>query len=99
MRKQLGASLAVLVLSFVARAQVCSVPICPVPQHEQCIVNPNRVPDTEFQNCLTRNRQEDARYHQCFNQRLRECERERQEQERQEREKFCRQHPDSSECK
>ena len=99
MMMRFGMILAVLLLNSAAQAQVCSVPICPVPQHEQCTVNPNRIPDTEYQNCIVRNQREDARFYQCMNERRRECERERQEQERQQREKFCRQHPDSSECK
>jgi hypothetical protein len=94
------AILAVLALlaSQFAVAQIANCPVC-VPQHEQCTVNPNRVPDTGYQNCLARNRQEDARVQQCMNER-RQCFKEaQQERERQEREKFCRQNPDAPACR
>jgi hypothetical protein len=59
---------------------VCSVPLCPTAQYEYCDATKGQV---QFTNCLTRNRREDNRYHQCFRQRLHDCERERQEEQRQ----------------
>ena len=77
--------------------------ICPLPQYETC--DANRGPN-EFQNCLARNRQEDARYKQCRDEEKRERDREEQERREQElklqekaREKYCEQYPDSSQCK
>jgi len=59
---------------------VCSVPLCTAAQHEYCDATKGQV---QFTNCLTRNQREDNRYHQCFQQRLHDCERERQEAQRQ----------------
>jgi hypothetical protein len=91
-----AASVLVIVTPRPAVAQNC--PVC-VAQHEQCMVNPNRAPDVEYQNCLARNRQEDARVQQCMNER-RQCFKEaQQERERQERERYCRQNPDAPVCR
>jgi hypothetical protein len=88
----------ILFTSRYAVTQIANCPVC-VAQHEQCMVNPNRVPDTEYQNCLARNRQEDARVRQCMNER-RQCFKEaQQERERQERERYCRQNPDAPDCR
>jgi len=60
----------------------------------------------EFQNCLARNRQEDARYRQCRDEERRERDREERERREQERErqekaheKYCEQYPDAPQCK
>ena len=52
-------------------APVCSVLLCALPQYEQCTTGGGN--DPGFLNCLARNRQEDARYRQCVDQRRREC--------------------------
>ena len=76
--KRLGMSLAVLVLSLAAQA------VCPIPQYEQCRTEDGT---NQYLNCLTRNRQEDARFQRCQQQEWREHEQERQERERERQEK------------
>jgi hypothetical protein len=80
-------------------SQVC-YQHCPLPVYETCDANRGT---NEFQNCLARNRREDARYYQCKAQERRECERERKEQEKERQEKaheqYCQQHPDAADCK
>jgi hypothetical protein len=104
--KRLTSLVAVVVLGFVTQAQLvhaCNVPLCHIPEYEQCRAEDGTV---AFQNCLARNRQEDARYQQCQEQRREECKQERQEQEREQQERneraheqYCQQHPDAPDCK
>lgn len=74
---------------------------CPLPQYEYCSYRGGN--DPEFQNCQTRNRREDARFHQCLNQERKERQQREEEQRRRAREqshaKFCREHPDSPDCR
>lgn len=95
--KMLRIVLGVLVFSSIGHAS------CLLPQYETCDANRGV---NEFQNCLVRNRREDARYKQCRDQERRDQEREKEEQREQERErqdkareKYCRQYPDSLQCK
>jgi len=54
-----------------AVSSVCGVPICSAVQYEQCDAKAS-----DFQDCLARNRQEEARWKQCMDQRRRKCEEE-----------------------
>src|SRR5260370_27488888 len=67
----------VFVQAAFASDGVCSTPMCAIAQHEYCDASKGTA---QFNNCLTRNGSEDNRFHQCFQHRLRDCEREQQAQ-------------------
>jgi hypothetical protein len=70
---------ALMLLGFAGygAAQVCSIPLCQLPVQEQCTTRGGN--DPQYLNCLARNRREDNRFHQCFQQRLHDCAKEKQE--------------------
>ena len=90
--------LAAMLLPAAASGQ-CSVPQCPPPQYEQCMVNGSTQEDTtQYLNCLARNRERDNQYQQCESQRKRECEQDEKERQQEEHDRYCKQYPDAAGC-